>query len=141
MSNRSDKYTIETKKVVQYTDFLTNLDKNPLTGFLAKVKNEDAVKQSVRNLILTERTERFMQPQIGSKIHTLLFEPLDQHSADLLRTTIRETINTNEPRAVLNDVTVEPREDLNVYFVSVYFGIRNVPEESFNLSLILRRVR
>jgi phage baseplate assembly protein W len=141
MSNRSDKFTIESKKVTQYSDFLNGFDKNPQTGFLAMVSNEESVKQSIRNLILTERTERFYRPHIGSKIMSLLFEPIDIVTEELLKTTITETIKNNEPRAQLVSVSITPMHEYNAYVVAVAFSIINIPSETFDLTVILKRVR
>lgn len=141
MATRSDKFTIETKKLEYYSDFLVNFDKNPVTGFMARVTNEEAVKQSIRNLVLTMRTERFYDPNIGSKVSALLFEPIDEITAEAIQREIRQTINNKEPRASLIEVIVNPQYDLNAYFITVVFSIINIPDQTFNLDLILRRIR
>lgn len=140
MSDLRDKFTV-TRKAELYSDFLTDLDRNPITGFLAKATNENAVKQSVRNLILTTRTERFYRSDIGSKTKSLLFEPMDESTTELLRTTIGETITNCEPRVHLINVYVEADENFNAYFVNIVFEIVNIPNETFDLSLVLKRVR
>lgn len=140
MSELRDKFTI-TQKAEIYSDFLNNLDLNPVTGYLAKATNANAVKQSIRNLILTTKTERFYRSDIGSKIHALLFEPVDAVTTDLLRTTITETIENNEPRAKLLNVHIEPSSEMNAYFINVYFEVINIPNNQFELNLVLRRVR
>ncbi len=141
MVNRSDKYSIETKKVQTFSDFMSNFDMNPMTGYLARVTNEDSVKQSIRNLILTERTERFHNSSIGSKINSLLFEPVDVTTSEMLKTTISETIKNYEPRAELQRVNVQAREELNAYLVDIIFSVVTIQNESFSLNLILRKVR
>lgn len=141
MTTRSDKFTIETKKLEYYSDFLINFDKNPVTGFMARVTNEEAVKQSIRNLVLTMRTERFYDPNIGSKVSALLFEPIDEITAEAIQREIRQTIDNKEPRASLIEVIVNPQYDLNAYFITVVFSIINIPDQTFNLDLILRRIR
>ena len=140
-TNRADKFTIKTKTVERYSDFLVNFDKNPLTGFLARTTNADAIKQSLRNLILTERTERPYQPHIGSKIWSLLFEPIDVVTEELLKQTIKETISNCEPRVNVIQISVNGNANYNSYFVEVVFEILNIPGESFSLPVILRRVR
>ncbi len=141
MPSRADKFTIETKKVTQYSDFLNDFSKNPLTGLLAMAHNEESVKQSLRNLVLTDRTERFYHPDIGSKIHSLLFEPMDVVTEELLKTTITESIKNNEPRAKLHNVDINSQPDYNAYFINIVFEIVNIPNETFDFSIILRRVR
>jgi len=137
---RSDKYTALSNTIVYYSDFTNNLDRNPITNYLSKYVNENAVKSSIRNLVLTGNGERFYNSLIGSKISTLLFDPIDDVTALTLKNTIRETIDNYEPRANLLEINVTPDEDNNAYYVSIVFGIINIPEV-FNLDLILNRVR
>jgi phage baseplate assembly protein W len=137
---RSDRYTGLSDKPIFYADFTNNLDLNPLTGYLAKTTNENAVKNSVKNLVLTGNGERFFNSTIGSKMATLLFEPIDPVTAELVRTTIEESIENHEPRARLVNIDVQPNAENNAYYVKVVFKIINIPEE-ITLNLILNRVR
>lgn len=138
---RSDKFTVNTNKVEYYSDFTTNFDKNPVTGFLARNINEEAIKSSLRNLVLTQRTERFYNANIGSKLYGLLFDPLDDITADLIATEIRTTIQNEEPRVILGEVRCVPNEDLNAFIVDVIFGIANIPDKDFSLNLVMKRWR
>jgi phage baseplate assembly protein W len=140
MSDLKDKFTV-TRKAEFYSDFTVNLDRNPVTGFLARTTNENSVKQAIRNLVMTTRTERFYRSDVGSRIKSLLFEPMDIRTVEMLKTTIKETIINNEPRANTLDVVVETSDDLNGYFVTIYFEIVNMPKEQFEVSLMLTRVR
>lgn len=141
MSNRASKYTVITKQVEYYSDFLNNFDKNPLTGFLARLTNEESVKQSLRNLIMTNRSERFYDSGIGSKLQSLLFEPLDQVTESLLRQEIMTTIENHEPRAQIREVYVTGNVQLDGYFIDVVFSLVNIPGEEFNLTLTVKRIR
>ena len=137
--SRSDKYTPFKKKEF-YSDFLINFDMNPITGTLARVTNEDSVKQSLKNLILTNRTERPYNPLLGSRINALLFDPLDTFTAQSIKEEIEETIKAFEPRVVLNDVSVYPDEDNNGFTVNIIFSTINIPQET-RIELFLQRVR
>lgn len=137
--SRSDKYTPFKKKEF-YSDFLINFDMNPVTGTLARVTNEDSVKQSLKNLILTNRTERPYNPLLGSRINALLFDPLDTFTAQSIKEEIEETIKAFEPRVVLNDVSVYPDEDNNGFTVNIIFSTINIPQET-RIELFLQRVR
>ena len=137
---RSDKFTVETKKVEYYSDFTNNLDKNPLTGYLARVTNEESIKQSLQNLIMTNRYERPFQPWIGSKIQSLLFEPFDSVTSSMLREEIMMTIQNCEPRVDVADVHISGDDNNNV-FVKVVFYILSMPDQEFSLDLLLKRVR
>ncbi len=137
----ADRFVIEREKFKTWSDFLTDFDKNPQTGYLASVTNEEAVKQSIRNLVLTQRTERFYRASIGSKIWSLLFEPVDEVTTMNIRNAINETLKYSEPRAIIREVQVIPNADLNMYVVNIIFSIVNIPDQKFDLSVILRRVR
>jgi len=137
---RSDRYTGLTDKPIFYADFTNNLDLNLLTGYLAKTTNENAIKNSIKNLILTGNGERFFDSTIGSKMATLLFEPIDAVTAELVRSTIKETIENHEPRANIVDIVVQANAENNSYYVKVIFKIINIPED-ITLDLILNRVR
>ena len=66
--------TANTAKSVVFSDFFTDFSRSPTSGMLNIKTNEDAVKQSVRNLLLTDKYERPYQPEIGSNVRNLLFE-------------------------------------------------------------------
>lgn len=137
---RSDRYTSLTDKPIFYADFTNNLDLNPLTGYLAKTTNDNAVKNAVKNLVLTGNGERFFDSTIGSKMATLLFEPIDPITAESVRTTIEEAIVNHEPRAKLISIDVQPNAENNSYYVKIIFKIINIPED-ITLNLVLNRVR
>jgi phage baseplate assembly protein W len=136
---RSDKYTSFKKKEF-YSDFLINFDMNPITGTLARVTNEDSVKQSLKNLILTNRTERPYNPLFGSRLNSLLFDPLDSYTAQNIKEEIEETIKAFEPRVILHEVFVSADEDNNGFIVNIIFSTINIPQET-RIELFLQRVR
>jgi len=139
--SRADRFTITDKQIEYYTDFTNNFDLNPITGLLAKVSNEESIKQALKNLILTKRTERFYNQFIGTRINSMLFEPLDNLTAESLRTEIQTTIQNNEPRVKVTRIDVIPNEDLNAYNVIIQFYALNKSMETVSLELILKRVR
>ena len=110
-----------------YSDLNLNFNKNPATKDIAKLKDVEAVKRSVRNLILTNRFERPFHPEIGSDIRALLFENMTPTIQTLLTDRIKDVLDTYEPRAVLNDVIVSGDMDLNQYGVTIKFYVREVP--------------
>jgi len=110
-----------------YSDLNLNFNKNPATKDIAKLKDVEAVKRSVRNLILTNRFERPFHPEIGSDIRALLFENMTPTIQTLLTDRIRDVLQTYEPRAVLNDVIVSGDIDKNQYGATIKFYVREVP--------------
>jgi phage baseplate assembly protein W len=137
---RTDKFTSESKKLTYFSDFMTNMDFHPLTGDIARVTNEDAVKQSIKQLVLTGLTERPYEPMTGSKLASLLFDPMDSQTTNLIKSTIETTLENNEPRASPLRVVVQADEANNLYRVSVIFSIINSSNDVV-LNLILKRVR
>jgi phage baseplate assembly protein W len=138
---RADKYTPFTEKKEYYSDFLIIFDENPITGNLARVTNEESVKQSIRNLILTNRSERLFQPLAGSRINSLLFENFDSSLVSSIETEIRETISLYEPRANIERVNItESQIDNNSLEITILFSIINIPQ-IIEMTLFLKRVR
>lgn len=139
--SRADRITPTTKKTEYYADFLMNLDRNPISGELARVTNERAVMRALKNLILTNRGERFHNSSLGCGLKKLLFEPIDEVTTDLIRSAITTTIEQNEPRVQLILVDVQPREESDAYFVSITFALVNAPSEALQFSTVLKRIR
>ena len=89
-----------------FKDFAISFKSNPNTKDFSAVKNENAIKQSVRNLILTQFGERPYQYDIGSRVAGLLFEPFDVFLAEDLRDEIENTIKRLEPRVAVRRIKV-----------------------------------
>lgn len=139
---RIDYYTQKTTQQEYFSDFLSSFDKSPLSGDLARTTNENSVKQSLKNIVLTNLGERLFQPTIGGNISRLLFEPFSGFTADDLKKDILNTINQNESRVVTSQTTVDviPSQDQNSFTVYVLFYIINNPNP-LSLELVLQRVR
>ena len=124
--------SINTNKSVRsnkaYSDLNLNFNKNPATKDVAKLKDVEAVKRAVRNLILTNRFERPFHPEIGSDIRSLLFENMTPVVEVLLKDRIKETIDVYEPRADVTDIIVSGDSDRNEYRVQIEFRVLNVPD-------------
>ena len=120
-----------------FKDISLSFDMHPVTKDIAVLKNEDAVKRSIRNIVQTIPFERFFNPTFGSDVRTNLFDFVDFGSATVLEEQIRIAINNDEPRA--NNVTVEvlPKVDINSFEISVYFSIvgLELPQQKFTYIL------
>lgn len=108
-----------------YSDIDFTFLRKPVTNDIALSYDEMAVVRSIRNLLLTNHYERPFQPELGSNINSLLFEPISPISSSSLQTEIENMINNYEPRALLKNVTVNARPDQNAYEVSLEFYIEN----------------
>ena len=124
--------SVNTNKSVRsnkaYSDLNLNFNIYPATKDVAKLKDVEAVKRAVRNLILTNRFERPFHPEIGSDIRSLLFENMTPVVEVLLKDRIKETIDVYEPRADVTDIIVSGDSDRNEYRVQIEFRVLNIPD-------------
>lgn len=121
-----------------FKDIAMAFGKNPFTDDVNAVKNDNSIKQSIKNLVLTVPGEKPFQPLVGSQVQELLFEPLDAFTADTLQDEIINTINQYERRVKLMDVAVQPLWDQNQLNITVEYEIvGKAIVESF--SFILQR--
>jgi phage baseplate assembly protein W len=141
-ATRADRLSEIIKKREVYSDLPVNLNPDPMTASLSKLTNEESIKRAIRNLILTEFGERFYQPEIGSRVRTLLFENASNGNflLEKLDSEIRRTIEQKEPRVKLLDVQTKSWSDDYSLSVNIIFTIIN-RIEPINLDVILRRVR
>lgn len=118
-------YKFRSEKYVSrgFRDLAMSFNENPSTKDFGAVKNERAISQSVRNLLLTMFGERPFQPQIGSRVRALLFEPWDVFAADAIRTEIFNAMERLEPRIEVVDVTVEDEPDANSVAINMEYII------------------
>ena len=123
-----------------YSDIDFTFTKKPGVGDVALSYDQQAVTRSIRNLLMTNHYEKPFNPDIGSNMNTLLFEPIGSLTASQLSTTIRTTINNYEPRVILKDVVVSTMEERNAYNVTITFFLENATQAT-TLSIILERNR
>jgi phage baseplate assembly protein W len=129
-----------TKKQELYSDFFMNLDENPVSLDLARKTNEEAVKQSIKNLLLTDKGERPYQPNLGCNIRQMLFDNITPDILILMREMIRDTLDAYEPRADILGVDVTSTIDDNAVDIAVVFKVIN-SSEPVTLVTSLTRVR
>jgi phage baseplate assembly protein W len=123
-----------------YSDLDLDFLPNPTTGDVLRKTGFDAIKRSVRNLILTNFYEKPFRPGIGSNAQKLLFDNMSPLTATFLRDAITEVIRNYEPRVEVLDVRVGVDFDNNGYEVAIDFVVinRNAP---VTISIFLERVR
>lgn len=91
----------------QFRDLSIGMLPNPNTEDFAMVKNENAIKQSIRNLVLTQFGERPFQPNNGSRLKGMLFENFDVFMLEDLKSEIISVVGRLEPRVELTNVIVK----------------------------------
>ena len=120
-----------------FKDISLSFDPHPVTKDLTILKNENAIKKSVRNLVQTIPTERFFNSVLGSEVRNSLFDFVDFGTASVIQNQIEITLENFEPRLENVTVEVEPRPDLNEFEVTVFFDIigQEVPTQEFTFML------
>lgn len=124
----------------RYVDLDLNFINHPVRGDVSIHKDVKAVINSVKNLILTNHYERLFQPDIGSNIRKMLFEPLDDITAIIVEREIREVIRNYEPRADIQALVVKATPDYNALEVKITFFMVN-RTEPITIKFLLERIR
>ena len=124
-----------------YKDLDLFFGKKSTSKDISKVNGVQAVKRSVRNLILTNIYEKPFHPEIGSGIRDLLFEPLSPITAFVLSQKVEDVIENFEPRARLVGVRANPDLDRNSYEITIEFYVQNAPTELVDTTVLLERLR
>jgi phage baseplate assembly protein W len=132
--------TPRSKKITIYQDFKKNLEISPVSQDLTVNKDEDAVKEALQNLILTDRGERLMQPNLGGNIRAMLFENITPAVLTLIEDQVRTTIDLYEPRAELIDVTASSNIDDNIVRINIVFYVKN-NQQPISVDVFLERTR
>ena len=111
-----------------YKDFSFNFSHNPMSGDVAKKTGANAVKGAMLSIMKTNYNERLFQPEVGSGIRALLFEPMNPITEELLIQEVKDCLARSEPRATVLGVTIKGQEDKNRYEVSILFSISTETE-------------
>ena len=135
LNNSSD------RSVRQYTDLDLFFGKKTSNNDVSEVTDVQAVKRSIRNLVLLNIYEKPFHPEISSGVGDMLFELMTPVTAAILARKIQDVIENFEPRARLVGVRSIPDYDRNSYSVSIEFYVVNTPTELVELTLFLERLR
>ena len=131
---------IEANPVRTFSDLNLAFTKHPLTGDVTKKTNEEAIKQSMKTLLLIGNNEKPFHPEVSGGIYDLLFENIDPDYEFLLEDRIKQVLRSHEPRIEVRKVDVKVSADQNGFNVSIYFVIINTLEP-VTLNLFLKTVR
>tara|TARA_B100000809_G_C14934907_1_gene458252 strand:+ start:319 stop:777 length:459 start_codon:yes stop_codon:yes gene_type:complete len=128
-----------------YKDLNLFFTKHPVTDDVSKLTDIQAIKRSVRTLILTNKGERLFHPEIGSNVNGSLFELYTPIMQEELRIAISDVIRLYEPRVNIHDVIVNTASaqdlDQNRLRIIVRFHLVNVPNEIEELEIVMDRIR
>ena len=129
------------RNVRQYSDLDLFFGRKTSNNDISKITDVQAVKRSVRNLVLLNTYEKPFHPEISSGLRGMLFENMTPITANILARKVEDVINNFEPRARLISVNALPNLDRNEYEVSIEFYVVNQPTELVDLTIMLERVR
>lgn len=123
-----------------FSDLDLNFTAHPVTGDIIRRFDENAIKQSVKNLLMTRNFERPFHSEIGSPIRALLFEPPGPMFTVMMERAILDVINNFEPRVEVTEIRVDDFSDANAVGVSIEFKIINT-QRPITIDLALERTR
>jgi phage baseplate assembly protein W len=129
------------RNIRQYSDLDLFFGKKSSDRDISEVTDVQAVKRSIRNLILMNTYEKPFHPEISSGVRDMLFELMTPVTAAILARQIENVIENFEPRARLVGVRTLPNYDRNSYAVTIEFYVVNTPTELVDLTIFLERLR
>ena len=120
-----------------FKDISLSFKKHPVTDDILVLKNEDAIKRSVQNLVRIQTGEVFFNNLLGSRISGSLFELASDDYVDPIQKEIETSIKNFEPRVILTDVKFVSTPDENSIDVTIFYDIigLNSPNQSVNFIL------
>ena len=120
-----------------FKDISLSFVPHPVTNDLKVLKNTDAIRRSIRNIVQTIPTERFFNPLLGSDVYRSLFDFVDFGTASNIQAQIEIAVDNFEPRVNNVRVLVDPQPDLNEFEVTVFFDIigQQFPSQEFSFLL------
>jgi phage baseplate assembly protein W len=129
-----------TKTTQIFKDFDLAFSAHPNTKDLVKKRDDDAVRQSIKNLILTNYYERPFHSEIGSPVRSLLFELATPLTAHTMRRGIQDVIENFEPRVRIENIDVNLNDDNNSCDISIEYTVIGLQTIS-RIDITLERTR
>ena len=123
-----------------FRDLDLSLAIHPIRKDIIPLKDDRAIVNAVRNLLITNFNERPFQPTKGANLRGLLFEPNDAITRISLRSNIRRCIQNFEPRVIVNGVNIQDNSERNAYNATVHFIIKEFDRQA-SVDIELRRLR
>lgn len=124
-----------------FKDISLSFKRHPVTNDILILKNEDAIKRSVINLVQTQLGERFFNDLLGTSVNSSLFELATEEINIILQREIETVLSNFEPRIRLNNIEVELVDDYNELNVKIVYDIVGLPLPTQNIEFILQGTR
>ena len=123
-----------------FRDISLSFKRHPITNDVTFLRNEDAIKRAVINLVRTRVGERFFNDILGTSVGDALFE-LNNFDNDVIREEIITLLKNYEPRIELTNVYVEGQDDTNELFIQIDYDIIGLPLPTQAIEFILQPTR
>lgn len=120
-----------------FRDISLSFARNPVTNDIIPLRNEDAIKKSVINLVRTRIGERFFNNLLGSSVETSLFEHNLPENVSFLEEQIEVLLENFEPRILVREVNAETLEDSHEINIQIIYDIIGLPFPQQNIEFIL----
>lgn len=125
----------------QFKDISLSFLRHPVTNDIASIRNEDAIKKSVVNLVRTRIGERFFNSLLGSNVENSLFELASRGLTDGIKKEIENLLNNFEPRVSVEQINVDYPDDSNDLNITIIYNILGLPLPIQQISFILQSTR
>ena len=126
---------------LSFRDVNITFKKHPVTDDVVVSKDNAAIKQSIVNLVLTNKGERLFNPDYGSDIRSFLFEPLDYAVAGIIKNNMQLSLTKYEPRIKVTSITCKPNFEDNGIDVEMTYEIRGTDVPAVQIEFFLSRTR
>lgn len=124
----------------QFSDIDLDFVPHPNSGDIVPLYNTDAVKRSIRNLLLSGLYERPYAPDLGGNLKQLLFEPINPITEEAIRELVLNVVRLYEPRATIIELQLSVTPDELGYDLTLIFAVDNISEIA-QIDLFLERLR
>jgi len=139
ISGKEEQSKVVSKKK-PWRDLDLGLTVHPIRKDIIPLKDDAAIKNAVRNLLVTNAYERPFQPSLGANLKGFLFEPGDAITRINIKNRVSQTLKRHEPRIAVTKVDVIDRTEQNAYQINVSYTIKEYDTQE-NVQIILRRLK
>lgn len=124
-----------------FRDISLSFTRHPVTNDITVIRNEDAIKKSVVNLVRTQVNERFFNSFLGTTLGSTLFELVNEESFEFLEDEIEVLLRNFEPRIAVTRVFSQGQVDSNSVFIQIEYDIVGLPLPTQSIEFLLQPTR
>jgi phage baseplate assembly protein W len=127
-------------KKKSWSDLDLSLKIHPIRKDIISLKDDAAIKNAVKNLLVSNFYERPFQDDLGANLRGLLFEPAGLFTEIMLRDNIKNVLDNHEPRIRVTSIDIIDNTQANSYGIIVNFKIKEF-DQATSVNIELRRLR